>query len=162
MDFAGAVCTGMADFVKAYISDHPAALDEGIGDHRAPPISLAIFHGQRDMVRLLLETGASVQRYDPYGGSVLHNAVRHLPDESLIQQMIDAGADVNAMDGDANTPLNFAARQDDLALARLLLKNGADPNAETERGYAVIRFARSDSMQRLLVKYGATTKGLDV
>lgn len=158
IDFTSAVCMGLTDAAREHILSHPDALNEGIGDNQTAPVSLAIYHGQQDMVKLLVEMGANLQIRDPYGGSLLHNAVRHMPEKSLINHLIDAGANVNAIDGDANTPLNFAAREDNLEIARLLLENGADPNAETERGYAVIRFAKSDSMKNLLKSYGAKAK----
>ncbi|MBV9612805.1 MAG: ankyrin repeat domain-containing protein, partial [Acidobacteriaceae bacterium] len=59
----------------------------------------------------------------------LHTAVR-LGQLSAAQQLIAAGADVNARDAAGNTPLIEAARSGNIAIARLLLTRGAEVNAQ--------------------------------
>jgi len=89
------------------------------------------------------------------GTSSLHSAIRHLPDPAILRFLIDRGADVEAVDGDLNTPLNLAARSGRIDLATLLLDAGADPNARTDRGVPLLEFAASDEMRALLRSRGA-------
>jgi ankyrin repeat protein len=105
------------------------------------------------MARLLLDSGADPNGPDSAGGALM-NAVRHLPEPAVLSLLIAHGAELEAGDGDSNTALNYAARDDRLDLARILLEAGADPNAQTERGYTVLQFARSDPMRALLKQYG--------
>ena len=50
-------------------------------------------------------------------------------DVAQVQQLLDAGADVNAQDGDGSTALVNAAWLSDIATVRLLLDRGAQVNA---------------------------------
>ena len=68
------------------------------------------------------------------------------------------GAEIDAGDGDYNTPLNFAARDDRLEVARALLELGANPNLTTDRGSRVLDFAGGEEMRRLLRRYGGSGK----
>ena len=87
--------------------------------------------------------------------SCLHPAMNHLPDPEVVRLLLAHGANVDAGDGDGNTPLNFAARSDNLELARILLDAGADPKSTTERGYTPLTFARGEAMQALLRSRGS-------
>ena len=49
-------------------------------------------------------------------------------DLGAIRQLLSAGLDVNAVDADGWTALHHAARTGHIAMARLLLSNGANPN----------------------------------
>ena len=78
--------------------------------------------------------------------------------------LIDAGADVNAAGGSpryagegvSGTPLHVAVRRDRLALARLLLKHGADPDALDSAGYTSLeRAVGNREMVELLLSHGA-------
>lgn len=153
-DFVSAVSLGRLAAVADYLADDPGLLNRGTGSLKITPLAFAIYHGHKPMVEFLLSRGADIPTSKAFGGSVLHNAVRNLPDLDLLQELIDSGATVDAIDGDLNTPLNFAAREDAVAAARLLLENGADPGACTERGYPVKQFARSDEMRDLLAAFG--------
>lgn len=69
--------------------------------------------------------------------------------------ILDGGGDVNMADGDGNTPLNIAARNNKLKIAGLLLDRGADIEAATERGYTPIQFAGTPEMRAYLKEKGA-------
>jgi len=74
------------------------------------------------------------------GSAPLHLAAIN-PDPSAIAVLLNAGADVNAVDEDGFTPLHMAAfhRQADYAL--LLLEAGADVNAKTVAGRTPLSMA---------------------
>jgi len=155
LDLVSAVCLGELDAVRIHFEQGQVDLNELWNPDSASFLSMAIYHGHVAIVSYLLDSGADPSGRTTYGGSTLHNAIRGLPDPGVITRLIDLGAEVDATDGDLNTPLNFAARDNKLEIARLLLKAGADPQAKTERGYPVSDFAKSDEMIKLLSKFKA-------
>jgi ankyrin repeat protein len=116
-------------------------------------LAAALGNGHVDAALLLLAQGADANGACPEI-SMLHAAIRHCPDLRVIRALLAAGAKLEAADGDNNTPLNYAAREDQVAVAELLLQAGANPLAETERGYTAAEFARSDAMLQLLARHG--------
>ena len=66
----------------------------------------------------------------------IHDAVK-AGDRAQVEALIETDAAlVNARDEDGRTPLHWAARGPDIALARLLVTRGADVNAVDARGIA--------------------------
>src|SRR6516164_1506205 len=55
-------------------------------------------------------------------------------DRTALQTLLAAKVDVNAAQGDGTTALHWAAYRDDLEMARLLLKAGANVKATTRLG----------------------------
>ena len=118
------------------------------------PLMVAAKSGQPDIVRALIEADADVNALEPRRGqSALMWAISFANPEAA-QVLIEAGAEISArttklnenyspmeleaytksVSGSAQgdyTPLMFAARQGDLASAKLLLDRGADVNAES-------------------------------
>ena len=152
LDFFSAVALGMEQRVEAFLANDSLLASAILAPVKTSALSLAIRYGHAAVVRLLLASGADPNARSLWTSS-LHAAIRHLPDPAILRLLIEHGANVDAIDGDMNTPLNFAARDDRLELAALLLAAGADPNAATERGYRPIQFARSDEMRRLLRRH---------
>lgn len=153
VDFHSAVALGLEAKVDQYLDDQPGLLDRELAALHAAPLALAIRHQQPAMVRRLLDRGADPNGRAPQAG-MLACAVRHLPDPAILRLLIEHGAALEAADGDGNTALNLAARDERLDLAGILLEAGADPNARTERGYTVLCFASGDAMRDLLRAHG--------
>ena len=85
----------------------------------------------------------------------IHDAARK-GDVAAIAAALDAGADVNAIDG-AATPLYSAVRRGHLAAAKLLIERGADVNAETNFGTALLAAVAKSKIEliNLLLEKGA-------
>jgi ankyrin repeat protein len=78
----------------------------------------------------LLNHGAKVDSRNNYGFTPLHLASKK-HDESFLLPLINAGANVNAGDGEGETLFMCAARNGHLRTAKFLLDHGADANVET-------------------------------
>lgn len=63
----------------------------------------------------------------------LHAAVKR-NDTAAVQQLLEAGAEVDAMDADGLTPLMLACMNLQEENIRLLVRAGANPDAENLRG----------------------------
>ncbi|MCZ0933449.1 MAG: ankyrin repeat domain-containing protein [Oligoflexia bacterium] len=90
------------------------------------PLHLASNEGNLKIVALLLENGADVNAGKGTIGVPLRYASMSL---KISKALIDAGADVNSKDSSGYTPLHQVGT---IKVAELLLKHGANINAETK------------------------------
>ncbi len=94
----------------------------------------------------------------------LFNIVRE-QDISKMKQLINAGADINIIDSDGDTPLIYAVQRESVDIVRLLIDAGADINATNRNGdtpliYAIqfIKYTiqcKNNEVIRLLINAGA-------
>lgn len=79
---------------------------------------------------------------------VLARAVKN-KDPKGVTEALDAGADVNWINPITSiAPLHLAVKHNDLAITRLLLERGADPNAQTKAGWTSMHFAVKRDKER--------------
>ncbi|MEJ2171598.1 MAG: ankyrin repeat domain-containing protein [Woeseiaceae bacterium] len=79
-------------------------------------------------------------------------------DGRSVSNMIEQSVDVNALEADGTTALQWAAHHDDLDMANQLLAAGANADLANEYGVAPLHLActnRSDAMVRVLLSAGA-------
>ncbi|HEX8997432.1 MAG TPA: ankyrin repeat domain-containing protein [Ktedonobacterales bacterium] len=108
------------------------------------PLGLAAFFGQPETARLLLEHGADAN-------AVSQNAMRVAPLHSAVaaqrldiaEDLLRAGAQVNAAQADDFTPLHQAAQNGQVAMIELLLAHGADLHARKSDGQTALDVAQA-------------------
>jgi ankyrin repeat protein len=105
------------------------------------PLAAAVAGRREALVALLLERGAAVdQRLPGEATALMIAAVQGYPE--IAEQLLDAGADANAVDARGHSPLHAASQfgfeQNDSLRARrlfdVLLKRKADPNLADAEG----------------------------
>ncbi|KTC89413.1 ankyrin repeat domain-containing protein [Fluoribacter dumoffii] len=104
-----------------------------------------------------LRAGESLDDIDEYGFTPLIECAitRQI---QIAEQLIARKVNVNKTDVTGRGPLHWAVDNNDIAMAKLLLDNGADPNAYTRNGLSVLVYPvlrNQDALKHLLYQYGA-------
>jgi|GEM_PF-5808110 len=108
------------------------------------PLMQAAFGGEPRIVERLLSAGSSVSPRDKTGQTAMHFAAQGLDESSqIVAALIAAGAPVDVPDDEGETPLMLAAHGPSVAKMKLLLANGANPNAANHRGYTPLHYSVS-------------------
>jgi hypothetical protein len=121
----------------------------------ATPLSIAAFRANTEMVRLLLDTGATFEI------AVFHVAISESNDNTdIVQAFLDHGADINQKSdiGNGHTALMYAAEFGHVEVGKLLLANGADINAGdnfNDPALNVAAFHGQLEFAKMLVENGA-------
>jgi ankyrin repeat protein len=116
-----------------------------------------------DVVRALLDQGASVNAKDKNGTTALDSAaIKGKVD--VVRLLLDRGADVSAKNNFGWTPLICAVMFGKVDIARLLLDKGAGVNAKDNNGFTALRWAAREGhadIARLLLNKGADVNAKD-
>lgn len=122
---------------------------EMVGDfHRATPLLLAAYGGHRGIVALLAVL-ADVNARDPRGATALmlalepHSTVQKLSRRvlSIVETLIQAGADLDLQDQKGNTALLWASQVGNSDAVRLLYNAGADVRIKNHAGLTALDVA---------------------
>ena len=124
------------------------------------PLQLAIKNDDLKIAELLIAKGADVNAISHDLISPLHILARNKNAKvKLAELLIANGADVNACaDKNWGTPLHFAALNDNLAVARVLLRHGANVDSKKSDGETALHCVAwhgNLDFARLLIGYGA-------
>ena len=127
-------------------------LDAGEVEVDAPPgesgttaLQLAAGYGHEEIVRLLIERGAYVDRVDSLGGVALIAASAAGMEDAVIA-LLRAKASLHLTDGDGWGPLHFAVGEGHAQIVSGLVRWGADVNARTsDGGYTPLHIAAENN-----------------
>lgn len=96
---------------------------------------------EMEVLPLLLEKGADVNRTDEAGNTALMLIARDRCYKGVVKELFRAGVDVNGENRDGNTALHFALRYGDQESAIFLIKKGADYNHANNAGVTPAQLA---------------------
>jgi ankyrin repeat protein len=130
------------------------ALVEGGGTQPLPPVIIAARRGYTELLKVLLDAKADLNRKGSDGSYALTAAAESGRWET-VKVLVDRGADVNVADAQGMTILMFATHEGDEGLVRTLLEKGADPRAQDTKGRAPLSFTESPALWKMLVDKGA-------
>ncbi|MBX3634125.1 MAG: ankyrin repeat domain-containing protein [Rubrivivax sp.] len=110
------------------------------------PLMLAALLGRREIAALLIDRGADVNAADARGYTPLFHAC-HDPGEdrghpALVELLLAAGADKEALIGFGVRPLMYAAGNGEAGVVAALLRSGADPLARNEVGRTALMMVK--------------------
>lgn len=136
-----------------------SGMDVNLRDPRSNTTALehAVRNANREMVQLLLSSGAKVNLKNPSAETVLMMFDSDATSD-LMWDLINAGAKVNLKDDGGNTALMQAATADNLEALKVLLDAGAEINTKNKSGRTALMLAASEghvNIVRTLVLAGA-------
>ncbi|KAK6838724.1 hypothetical protein RU639_000093 [Aspergillus parasiticus] len=102
--------------------------------------------------------GVSINMQNPKDGSTPLIDKIMAGDRNAIQELLDAGADVNGSHSSGGTPLSVASHKGDLETVSLLLRKGARVNIQDSDGFSPLMYAIEGGhvdIVRVLLKHGA-------
>lgn len=143
--------TGDAALVKAVVTKCPGLSVDVIPEHWSDtPLNRAAARGHSEVLRILLEAGASPNRAGASGWFPLTSAV-HSGSADSVALLLASGAEVESSNGPNQfTALERAARYGQTRIARMLVQAGARPRrANAPAGADAIVLARRHGHEEL-------------
>ena len=133
--------------------DHGAHVNAGSKDCTTP-LLLACSTAQAEAVGILLKAKANPNIADTDGGTSLHAAVNAECSKETLQEIINYGADVNAVNKRGRTPLLLSCSYRQIDSIKVLLGAGADPAIVDDEGFSCLHAAidgrcSKDTLQEL-------------
>ena len=142
LDACEAAATGATERLRALVGQDPEGVRR-IGADGASPLHFAAFVGQEQCVGILLQAGADVNLLstNENRNTPLHAALAGRGSMAIVEALIEAGADVNAVGALGTTPLHVAAARGSAEMIELLARHGARA-VPMQDGKRPIAFAR--------------------
>ena len=117
-------------------------------------------YGHFDLVKMLLEKGAQINKRNRHGNTALMFAVQNNQTE-IVKQLLEAGSDINDKNILGYTPLLYALDYNQTDLVKYLIEKGADVNVETKNDLSplkIVQKAKDSVMVAFLIEKGAIEK----
>ena len=132
-------------------------------EYRMTPLLFAVRWGLVDIVKLLIEEGAEVnkkyyERQFIRGWGPIHMAA-FKGCQDVLQLLIDNGAEVNLVNDEGCAPLHLASRSGYKDIVQVLIDRGARVNLATHSGQTPLTYAqdyRHTHVANLIREYGGT------
>ncbi|EXJ88377.1 hypothetical protein A1O1_05307 [Capronia coronata CBS 617.96] len=149
--------------VRPHLDAHADALTQPDEDGQ-PPLHVALQEARVEIVKLLLQRGASIEAVGYHGWRPLHIAAS-LGNLELVNLCLAHNADIETRTNTSQTPLHKAASSHSVAVVRRLLEAGANPSATNERGMTSLHVAAHQNdiaiVRLLVLEYGVDVLARD-
>ena len=119
-----------------------ANAEYSIGRYHSTPLQTAVLDQSSAMIELLLSHGADVPPTAAREGTLLHLWVYGGGAPRIADLLLSRHMDVNANDGQGETPLHLAVRYGQKPAVEWLLKHGADAKAKNLRGQTPVELLK--------------------
>jgi|TARA_B110000483_G_scaffold58698_2_gene73277 ankyrin repeat protein len=107
----------------------------------------------------------NINEKNAYDRSVLHKAAYYSGSATLLENLITQGADVNARDKGACTPLHLAAKNGHVEALQILLENGANMHVkDIKHGWTPLHIAivsKQYESAKFLIRAGSSVSECD-
>jgi uncharacterized protein len=155
LDVFEAAAIGDVERLRALLDDEPSLTTAWSADGFTP-LHLAAFFGHPAATRLLAERGADLEARSTneqfaFDARPLHSASA-AGQREVCGVLLDAGADVNAVQHGGYTALLDAAQAGNRELAEVLLERGADASARLDDGRSAADLAAAAGEDELAAK----------
>jgi ankyrin repeat protein len=124
--------------------------------NKRTPLHLAIFTGNIEVIKYLIEQGAKINARDRVDLTPLHHAV-YGGDIKIVKYLVEHGADVSSQDSNKDTPLHISVQSDtNIEVTKYLISKGSALNATnipTETPlHKAIMFGNYETLKYLISK----------
>lgn len=147
--------TGSAKELAALLEAHPALADT-TNPEGYTLLILAAYHGHVETAALLAGEVKDIDQGSGYGTALMGAAVKG--EVEVARVLLDHDADPNALDGQGNTPLTFAAMFQNEEMARLLIDHEADPTIKNKKGFSAADYAEVHKNTVLSILFDSENK----
>jgi len=132
-------------------------MDAGGDANNQNLLTTAVINNDLNCSKILIGLGLEVNKSDSSGVTYLHHAAKN-DNSGLTKLLLEKGAEVDAL-AQGNTPLHLAVRnRRGVATVDMLIKAGADVNANNGKGKKVLKIAKGTKIKKLLKAQGAVKK----
>ncbi|OUM65339.1 hypothetical protein PIROE2DRAFT_24029, partial [Piromyces sp. E2] len=105
-------------------------------------LKYAILKNWLNMVRLLINSGADIERKDKHSNTPLSCAVR-AGSIDILKELVQAGVNLKVRDENGYTPLIFAVKRKSIVIINYLISQGVEINEKDNEGYTPLMHAVS-------------------
>ena len=149
--------------VVVLLLERGADLTEIETSDKKTALNAAAFSAQLEVIKILLDHGASLESRDSWGYTPLLETIpaARLTNEkravAAARLLLDRGADIDVQTQGTNSTLMYAANSGLVQMVELLLTYGADTKPSDHNGYTALHLAPrgTPKISQLLVKHGA-------
>ncbi|MFN4199490.1 MAG: ankyrin repeat domain-containing protein [Flavobacterium sp.] len=137
-DFFSWIINGEVAKVESYIESIPEATNQ-LSKEGFSPLILASYTGSLELVRLLVTKGAAVNYNSSMGTALMAAIVKN--HVTVVQFLLEKGADVNIWDERGTTPLIYAVQFKNKEVIKLLLNHKPDTSHTDKNGKTAFEYA---------------------
>jgi uncharacterized protein len=132
--------------MKQLITSNPGLINTYNADGNSP-LLLAVYRGNTDVAKFLIENGAVIDDKSSAGSPLI--AATFKESMELVELLLKKGANINALDSQKNPALYYALQSNNTALIKKLLEFKPNLELQLEDKRTIKEFAKSINNQEI-------------